>query len=416
MVVDHRRDARERRVEKGELRRGLERLLVERRVEPPPDLLEDLPEGARRLRRGPASRARAPNRGACGRSRGRAGRGSPTRRASRRGSAPRRTSRRSTAGGSSATTVPPVIASPPRLPDSPAGPVTSRAPRGAGGPRLRRAPPGRPTSDSERCASSSATVLPCCSTHVKYFRLCQRSRFSTVPSVIQSSFWPWKIDARCASAFARVSGARRLLEAAQDRRVPVEAVRRHGDDGVALAETRASFAVRIAPRMLQTPLIAEERREPVRGLAEAALGSEEVAPDGLGDELQPEQALLVVDRHHGVHVRDVVDPRDVLVADALDRVAAVAVPRERRALDRLEADDLRPEARLERVARRDRARRAHGRDEGRGPARAERLDGLGRGRAGDVVVPAVVRHLVELVHDARRAAAPRGACTRRRSP
>ena len=38
----------------------------------------------------------------------------------------------------------------------------------------------------------------------------------------------------------------------------------------------------------------------------------------------------------------VVDPGDVLVADPLDVVAAVPVRVERRALDRLEADDARP--------------------------------------------------------------------------
>src|ERR1035437_3669208 len=44
-------------------------------------------------------------------------------------------------------------------------------------------------------------------------------------------------------------------------------------------------------------------------------------------------------------------------------------------------------------------RRSHGRDEGGRPASSERLDGLGGRGSGDVVVPAVVRHLGELIHD-----------------
>ena len=66
--------------------------------------------------------------------------------------------------------------------------------------------------------------------------------------------------------------------------------------------------------------------------------------------IEAEQALLVVDAHHGVEIADVVNPGDVLVADPLDGVPAVAVPRERRALDRLESDDARAEALLERIA------------------------------------------------------------------
>ena len=220
---------------------------------------------------------------------------------------------------------------------------------------------------SERCASSSSTVFPCCSTHVKYFRLCHRSRLSRVPSAIQSSFCPWKTDVRSASARSRVSGpvrpARRLrTEGYRSRRV-----RRHRHDGVVLSEPQPARGLDRAEDVAD-PADAEERRETVRGLSQAASRGQEVAAHRLAHELEAQQAFLVVDAHHGVQVRHVVDPRDVLVADPLDGVPAVAVARERRALDRLEADDARPEARLQGVAGRDRARRPHGRDERGRPA------------------------------------------------
>ena len=332
MVVDHRRDAREGRVEEGELRRGLERLLVEGRVEPPPDLLEDLAEGARRLggARHPARERRIEVRVGDREAR----HDEAARRvelAARRGPeedvAPLDRGRVERDDGAARDREPACAGRPGGRPRH--QPRTSRSRRSTSPASAAWSAHQR----SERCASSSATVFPCCSTHVKYFRLCHRSRFSTVPSVIQSSFWPWKIDARCASARSRVSG-------------PVVFSRRRRTDGyrsrpsVATVTTASSLprpshcAVRIAPRMLQTPLTPRSVESRFAASPRPARRREEVAPGGLGDELQAEQALLVVDRHDGVHVRDVVDPGDVLVADPLDRVAAVAVPRERRALDR----------------------------------------------------------------------------------
>ena len=71
------------------------------------------------------------------------------------------------------------------------------------------------------------------------------------------------------------------------------------------------------------------------GLVDAAIGGghlrhhRAVAVDGIGQH-----------RDDDVVVVDVVDPRDVLVADALDVVPAVAVVEERGALHRLEAHNL----------------------------------------------------------------------------
>jgi hypothetical protein len=59
-----------------------------------------------------------------------------------------------------------------------------------------------------------------------------------------------------------------------------------------------------------------------------------------------------------------VDQRDVLVADALDVVLAEAVLEHRRALERLDGDDLGAVLLLEVVAGGDRAGRAGGRREG----------------------------------------------------
>src|SRR6202162_4978293 len=96
------------------------------------------------------------------------------------------------------------------------------------------------------------------------------------------------------------------------------------------------------------------------------------------------------------------DPGDVLPPSPPKRVPAVAVRREGRALDGLETHDFRAEARLQRVAGRDRAGRSHGRDESRRPAggQAPHRRRRRRARARDLVVPAVIRHLGELVHDA----------------
>ena len=73
----------------------------------------------------------------------------------------------------------------------------------------------------------------------------------------------------------------------------------------------------------------------------------------------------VADTHDHIGVHHVVDQRDVLVADALDVVLAVAVLEHRRALERLDRDDDRAVTVLEVVTRAERARGARRRHERR---------------------------------------------------
>ena len=61
---------------------------------------------------------------------------------------------------------------------------------------------------------------------------------------------------------------------------------------------------------------------------------------GLVEQAQDAQAILVVNGRHRIGVAHVVDPGDVLVADALDAVVAEAVHEQRRALQRFGGDDL----------------------------------------------------------------------------
>ena len=116
-------------------------------------------------------------------------------------------------------------------------------------------------------------------------------------------------------------------------------------------------------------------------------------------QLQALQALEVVHAHQQVRGPHVVDPGHVLVADPLDAVGAEPDVVERRALHRLDGDD--PDvgvSRAQALARRDRARRAHRRDE-RGDVEAERVDHLLRRVCRAVEVEAVVPELLELVED-----------------
>ncbi len=69
----------------------------------------------------------------------------------------------------------------------------------------------------------------------------------------------------------------------------------------------------------------------------------------------------------GIGVHDVVDQRDVLVADALDVVLAVAVAQHGRAFERFDGGNRRPVPGFEMIAGGDRPRRAGGRHEGREP-------------------------------------------------
>ncbi len=111
---------------------------------------------------------------------------------------------------------------------------------------------------------------------------------------------------------------------------------------------------------------------------------------------------LVVEADGDIGVLDVVDPRDVLVADALDAMLAEPVVEDGRALHRLGGgDDARRIQLLEVVTRADGACRPGG--EGNAAEHVvgphHRLDRLDHRRAGDRIVPEVVPELVELVED-----------------
>jgi len=109
----------------------------------------------------------------------------------------------------------------------------------------------------------------------------------------------------------------------------------------------------------------------------------------------------VGDADDEIAVHHVLDQRDVLVADALDVVGAVAVVEHGRALGRLDRDDLRPKGRLQVVARRQRAGGAGAADERRQPPAAAGgvLEHLGQRAPGADPVHDVVRELRELVED-----------------
>jgi len=99
------------------------------------------------------------------------------------------------------------------------------------------------------------------------------------------------------------------------------------------------------------------------------------------------------------------DPRHVLVADPLDVMPAIAVVEQRRALDRLQADDLvlRPDL-LEPVACGDGSGAAHRRYKGADstladPFRCQLSSQLDNGVAGHVVVKAIIAHHLKLVED-----------------
>ena len=112
----------------------------------------------------------------------------------------------------------------------------------------------------------------------------------------------------------------------------------------------------------------------------------------------------VADRAHDVGVHHVVDQRDVLVADALDVVLAVAVLEHRRTLERLDGDDLGAVLVLQPVAGSDRAGRAGRRDERRqsevaSRRRTDRLEHVAERPTRHGVVAEVVPELAELVED-----------------
>ena len=123
------------------------------------------------------------------------------------------------------------------------------------------------------------------------------------------------------------------------------------------------------------------------------------ASPALLQELQALQALEVVHADEQVGGPHVVDPGHVLVADPLDAVGAEADVVERRALHRLDGHDAHAGVTpAQALSRRDRPRRAHGRDEGARLEAEGAHDLLGRRRRA-VEVEAVVPDLLELVQD-----------------
>jgi hypothetical protein len=127
-----------------------------------------------------------------------------------------------------------------------------------------------------------------------------------------------------------------------------------------------------------------------------------VRPSGVEQDVE-RVGVAVADVDDDVGVHDVVDQRDVLVADPLDVVFAEPVPEQRWALEGLGRGDRRAEALLQMVPRRDRSRRPGGRDERVQPepglALGQRLEDVRERPAGDHLVHQVVRVLGELVED-----------------
>ena len=120
------------------------------------------------------------------------------------------------------------------------------------------------------------------------------------------------------------------------------------------------------------------------------------------EQAQQALAVLIVDGDGHVGVLHVVDPGNVLVADALDAVAAEAVLENGGALQRLAHAELEAGiALLEQVARAHGAGGAGG-EAGAGKVLSGLLDGFKEVREGvarDVVVPEGIAHLLELVED-----------------
>ena len=122
----------------------------------------------------------------------------------------------------------------------------------------------------------------------------------------------------------------------------------------------------------------------------------------LGEEPQQPLGVLVVDVDDHVGVLHVVNPGDVLVADALNAVVAEAVVQDGGALEGLAHRQLHAGVDLlQVVAAADGARAAAG-EAGAGepvPGPLDALEQGGQGLAGDLVVPQMVAHLLKLVED-----------------
>ena len=133
-----------------------------------------------------------------------------------------------------------------------------------------------------------------------------------------------------------------------------------------------------------------------------ALAGQELSPFRFVEQAAQVDHGIVVDGHHHVGVLDIMNPRDVLVADALDAVCTEAVLQQGRALQRFAGHDLAVgEDLLHVIAAGDGPGRT-----GRGSHAAvvvlrahQFLEGLFHGVTGDFVVPQVVAELLELVED-----------------
>src|SRR5579885_248727 len=125
------------------------------------------------------------------------------------------------------------------------------------------------------------------------------------------------------------------------------------------------------------PLCRLDRRQHVRNAGETeavealhqrridTAAVREIALTRIAVEQQIERIRAAVrDTDHDVRVQDIVNERDVLVADALDVVLAIAVHEHGRTFHGLHGDDLRAELRLQIIAGAQRPRRARCRHEG----------------------------------------------------
>ncbi len=137
-----------------------------------------------------------------------------------------------------------------------------------------------------------------------------------------------------------IHGAVRLIHLPHHRMVAINGVCQNRDDHVISAEAVPFCGLDGSQHVAHTRDAKGLSHQADALLRHAISINHGLPPRLFGEQLQPLLALDVVNAHDGVHVHHVVDPGDVLVADALDVVAAVAVPVDGRALDGLQTHDL----------------------------------------------------------------------------
>ena len=185
--------------------------------------------------------------------------------------------------------------------------------------------------------------------------------------------------------------------------IAIDGVGEYGDDHVVLAEPIPLRRLD-GPQHVAHPGDAEGLCHEAHALLGYAVPVDHRLPARLlREQLQPLLGLDVVNAHDGIHVHHVMDPRDVLISDALNIVAPVTVPEDGRTLDGLQPHDLvvGPPL-LQAVPCGDGPPRTHGRDVcGHLPlADASLLQFPGQFDdrvPGDVIVEAVVAHHLELI-------------------